>query len=406
MNNDSRRVVRRLLLGSGINGLGGGVWFTVWALYLTRDLGIPPGRAGLALLVAGAVGLALAVPVGAVADRYGARRVLVVLYLVRGGAALAFLLVRDLPSLVVAAALFDGAQIVGMGVQGALVAGLFEGGERVRVLALNRAVVHATNALGAAIGAVVLTIDQHWAYATAIAFNAVTFVVAALTLRGMPEAPTVERSARWAGLRGEAVRDLPYIAVMAPVAGLTLCWAMLSAGVPLWVSERTDAPPAVAAVAVVISAVFIAVLQTPVSVRVRTVSQGARAATWAGGLLAASCLVLVGAPWLGAAVVLAAVVVHVAGELLFTAGQWQLSMELMREDRKGEYQGLNAALTGVVMTFAPALVTALVGGLAAVGWVVLALVFAACAAPVVPLARWAERTRPAEAVSVREQAAR
>ncbi|MGK5558388.1 zinc-binding dehydrogenase, partial [Actinomadura kijaniata] len=32
------------------------------------------------------------------------------------------------------------------------------------------------------------------------------------------------------------------------------------------------------------------------------------------------------------------------------------------EDRKGEYQGLNAALTGVVMTFAPAVVTALVGG--------------------------------------------
>ncbi|MFC9972312.1 MFS transporter [Spirillospora sp. NPDC127200] len=399
MNSERGRVERRLLLGGGITGLGGGVWFTVWALYLTRDLGIPAGRMSMALIVAGVAGLLLAVPVGAVADRHGARRVLLWLYLVRGASALAFLAVDGVVGLIVVATLFNGAQIVGMGVNNALVAGLFAGPDRIRVLARLRAVVHGANTLGAAGGALVLAVDEHWAYASAIAFNALTFFAAVATLHRVPEAATAERAARWMGLRGAAIRDLPYIAVLAPVAGLSLCWAMLSVGVPLWVSEHTAARPAVAAVAVVVSSLLIAVLQTPVSVRIQDTGRAARAATLAGALLAAGCLLLIGASGaavtLAVVIVLAASLVHVAGELLFIAGQWQLSMALMREDRKGEYQGLNAALTGVVQTFAPALVAALVGGLAAMGWLLLAVVFLLCAAPVVPLTRHALRTREA-----------
>jgi len=65
----------------------------------------------------------------------------------------------------------------------------------------------------------------------------------------------------------------------------------------------------------------------------------------------------------------------------------------MRDDLRGEYQGLNATLAGIVMTFSPAAVAALVGGLGAAGWLVLAAIFLACGAPVVPLARHAVRTR-------------
>ncbi|WP_067491309.1 MFS transporter [Actinomadura hibisca] len=401
MKSDCSRVERRLLLGGGVNGLGGGVWFTVWALYLTRDLGFSSGRMSFALIVAGIAGLLLAVPIGAVADRHGARRVLLWLYLVRGASALAFLVVDDMVGLIVVATLFNGAQIVGMGVNNALVAGLFDGPDRIRVLARLRAVIHGANTLGAAGGAIVIGVDAHWAYASAIAFNALTFLVAAATLRGVPEAATAERSARWMGLRGEALRDLPYIAVLAPVAGMSLCWAMLSVGVPLWVSEHTAARPVVAALAVVVSSLLIAALQTPVSVRIQDTGRAARAATLAGVLLAVGCVLLIGASGptvaLAVVIVLAAALVHVAGELLFIAGQWQLSMDLMREDRKGEYQGLNAALTGVVQTFAPALVAALVGGLAATGWLILAVVFLLCAAPVIPLTRHALRTREVNA---------
>ena len=44
---------------------------------------------------------------------------------------------------------------------------------------------------------------------------------------------------------------------------------------------------------------------------------------------------------------------------------------LMREECRGEYQGLNATMTGDVQEFAPAAVAALVGGLGAPGWLVL-----------------------------------
>ena len=395
MNHD--RAARRLLVGAGINGVGGGLWFTIWALYLTRVVGLSPGKLGLSLTVAGLVGIALSLPGGAVADRLGARRVSVTINLVRAVACLAFLAVDGLLALTLVAAVFNGAQVVGSGVGNALITGLFSDDERVRMLARSRAAVHAGNTVGAGLGAAVLAIDQRWAYAAAIVLNAVTFVVNASLLASVPETPTRRRLSRWAGLRGTAIRDRHYLAVMAPITAFTACWAVLSVGIPLWVTSATKAPVVVAAVTVIVSSVLIAALQSAVSARILTVRRGARAATLSGVALAASCLAFVPAAWVGAGwavlIVVGAGLLHVVGELLFVSGQWGVSVGLMREECQGEYQGLNATMTGAVQEFAPAAVAALVGGLGAGGWVALAAFFGACAVPIVPLATRAVAAR-------------
>src|SRR3954466_15154937 len=85
--------LRSLLWGRGVSALGDGLWFTIGALSLPRIPGLPPVTVGAGLAVAGAVGMAAAVPLGAFADRVGARPVLVVLTLVRAAAMAGYLAV-------------------------------------------------------------------------------------------------------------------------------------------------------------------------------------------------------------------------------------------------------------------------------------------------------------------------
>src|SRR6187549_1441524 len=99
-----RGVATRLLVGTAINGVGGGLWFTIWALYLTRVVGLSAGQLGGSLAVAGVVGIALSLPGGALADRLGARRVSVAINLVRAVSCLAFLAVDGLLALTLVAA--------------------------------------------------------------------------------------------------------------------------------------------------------------------------------------------------------------------------------------------------------------------------------------------------------------
>jgi hypothetical protein len=92
-------------------------------------------------------------------------------------------------------------------------------------------------------------------------------------------------------------------------------------------------------------------------------------------------------------VLLAAAVVHVAGELLFVAASWGLSIPLMPPDRPGEYQGVFATGEATALMAAPALMTTLVADWGQPGWLVLAALFLLPAAAAVPVTRWALRTR-------------
>jgi hypothetical protein len=92
-------------------------------------------------------------------------------------------------------------------------------------------------------------------------------------------------------------------------------------------------------------------------------------------------------------VLLAAAVVHVAGELLFMAASLGLSIPLMPRDRPGEYQGVFATGEATALMAAPALMTTLVADWGQPGWLVLAALFLLPAAAAVPVTRWALRTR-------------
>jgi hypothetical protein len=197
------------------------------------------------------------------------------------------------------------------------------------------------------------------------------------------------------------VRDGPYVTLAGLTGALALCWGMLSTGVPLWVALHTDAPQSVSAVIVVVNSLAIAALQVRATRGSRAPRAAARRAMWSGAALAASRVLFAateggaGAP--AVALLLAAGVVHVAGELFFVAASWGLSVPLMPADAPGEYQGVFAAGEATAVTAAPTLMTVLLAGWGRPGWLVLAALFLAVAAAVAPATRWALRTRPVAA---------
>ncbi|MCO1659641.1 MFS transporter [Pseudonocardia humida] len=388
--------LRRLLWGRGVSAIGDGLWFTIWALYLTRVLGHSPATVGLGMAVAGAAGLVAAAPIGALADRLDPRRLLVALTAVRAAAMAGYLPAASLPVFLLATVAFVALANGGSAVRTALVAGLVsEQAARVRALAGQRVAQHAGNAVGAGAGALVLALDQPGAYRVAIVGTVVAFLVLAVMTLGVPAPGRPEPRAR-RGLRS-VLRDRPYCALVGVTAVLSLCWAMLSTGLPLWIAGHTDLPLALSGAMVVLSSVGIALGQVPAGRLARTPDQAARTAAWSGVVLAAACLLLAttgsGAGVVAAAVVVGAGVLHLAGELGYVAAGWTLSLGYMREEDRGAYQGATEAATATVQMVGPGLFTLALDGWGPGGWVLAAGIFlvAGCAVP--GAARWAARTR-------------
>src|SRR5215213_3221619 len=85
--------LRRIAAGTLISAIGNGAWYTSWALFLTRSVGLSPAQVGLGMTAAGIVGVLAATPAGWLADRLGAREVYAALLAVQGTASLAYLAV-------------------------------------------------------------------------------------------------------------------------------------------------------------------------------------------------------------------------------------------------------------------------------------------------------------------------
>jgi len=388
--------LRRLLWGRTISALGDGLWFTVWALYFTRVLHLPTAIVGVGLAVAGAFGMAIAVPLGALADRFSPRGVLVAVTLIRAVAMACYLLVHDPWTFIAVTVAFTSLANGGTAVRTALVTALVTDTEaRMSALGRQRVAQHAGYAIGAGLGALVLSADRVPVYVLAIAGNAITFLCLAVLTASVPAPRTPVRAPR-PSVR-IALADRPYISVMATTSVLSLCWAMLSTGLPIWISHDTRLPLSLSGAVVVISSVGIAALQLPANRLARTTAAAARTAVRAAVALVAACLLLAGTtsgsgPF-AAALVITAGLLHLAGELGYVAAGWGLSVTLMREQARGAYQGVSEAATATVQMIGPAIFTAALGTFGAGGWLLVAALFAAAAAPVPALTRWAERTR-------------
>src|SRR3954451_19218630 len=93
-------LIRRLSVQSVLSAVGDGVFLTGSAVFFTQIVGLSAAQVGLGLTISGVVTFALAVPLGTLADRFGAKPVWAVSSLVEALAYLLWLTVGGMASYV------------------------------------------------------------------------------------------------------------------------------------------------------------------------------------------------------------------------------------------------------------------------------------------------------------------
>src|SRR5690242_4690595 len=138
----------RLVAASLIDWTGTGFYLAISAIFLTRSVGLTPSQVGLALAGAGAVAFAGSVHVARLGDRFGQRRVLVGLHVVRALGFLALAMVHDLPATLVTLGAIALADQASASVTQALAGELAGTEDRVALMARLRVVTNIGITLG------------------------------------------------------------------------------------------------------------------------------------------------------------------------------------------------------------------------------------------------------------------
>ncbi|MFI5843069.1 MFS transporter [Catenuloplanes sp. NPDC051500] len=374
--------LRRLLTVTAVDTVGRGAFFTLTSLYLIGVAGIPAVTVGLGLTVAGGVGVLSSLGFGHLADRWSSHRMLVVLHVVQGGALTAYVLVRDLPTLILVASLVVLGQQGGASVRSAAIGRAFPGEERVRIRALIRTVTNAGIAAGTALAAIPLAIGTPAAYRVTMVAAGALFLAAAVLLLGLPaeriDARPGTGEATGAPSRGP-YRDRRFLLLAALNGVFGIQFGLFEIAVPLWVVHHTEAPDVLVSALLLLNTALVVGLQVRLSRGTSDLRGAGRAMTWAGWLMAFACLLWAVAgelPALAAVVtLLAAAAVHTLAEITSSAAGWSISFELAPADAIGAYQGVYGTGFAIGAMAAPVVVTATAIDRGAPGWALLAVIF-------------------------------
>src|SRR5581483_4882573 len=143
--------------------------------------------------------------------------------------------------------------------------------------------------LGSALAAVALHADTRTAYVTLIVADAATFLAAAVLVMRLPHvAPLTQAQAdatKWV-----AVRDRPYVALVAANALVCVHNGLLEIALPLWVVRDTSAPRWLVAVLFLVNTSMCVLFQVRASRGVDDVAGSVRALRRSGLLLLAACV--------------------------------------------------------------------------------------------------------------------
>lgn len=391
---DTRRPGRLLAAAQLVSSLGDGAFLTCSVLFFTRIVGLSPAQVGLGLTLGWAVGSVAGVPLGHLADRRGARGSAVLLALGTAVAISAFLFVRTPLLFVLAACVYASCQTGLAAVRQALLAALADPARRTTIRAHLQSAGNAGLAIGAGLGGLALSADTASAYLTVFALDALSFVAAAVVLRALPR--TSPSPARKGEPKLAVLRDRPYALISLLNMILLLRMPLLSVAIPLWIVERTQAPGWTVSVLFVLNTAVVVLFQVKVAARLSGVGTAARMVRRSGVVLLASCLAFAlsaagSSPWTSFAVLVAGALVQVVGEMMQSAGTWEISFDLAPADKQGQYQGFFGTGTSVARMLGPALLTTVVVGWGTAGWLLVGLVFLGAGWAMGPAVRWAQR---------------
>ncbi|MEU8777715.1 MFS transporter [Streptomyces sp. NPDC048606] len=390
-------VVRVLAVSNLARTVANGFLLSVSVLFFIRAVGIDSERVGLGLTVAAVLAMLVSIPAGRLSDRLGSRNTSVLFGAAQGAAVCCYALTGGFTGFLVVVALSAMADAGGAAARGALIAEAVPAAERVRARAYLQSVINVGLAVGTLLGGLALAGDSGALYRWLLAGAGLLFTAAALLCLRLPRTKAPAAGAA-GGPRRNVLRDGPFLAVSVLNAVLVLGTdALLTVALPIWITERTDAPVSIFAALVFVNTALCVLFQVRMSRGAEDVTGGARAMRRSGILLAVCCAVFAlsaGQPaWVAAVCLVVGAVVHVCGEMLHSAGSWALSYELAPQDAHGQYQGMFNLAQRVGGAVTPILTTAVIIGWGAPGWLLFGALLLAGGLATPATARWAARTR-------------
>ena len=388
--------LRTLAIGTFVNRAGSGALVTVFALYFTRKVGLEPSQIGLALSIGAFVGMLTQVPFGHLGDVRGPKEVLRGLTFITGATSLTLLFTRHFLLLILVMAVLTGFEAGANGVRNGYIARIATGGQGVRFKAYLRAVTNVAIGLGALMGGLALAVDESWAYLSVLALDGIGTIGAGLLYAALPHVDPAPAAAEGEP-RLAVLRDVPYVVVTFLAGIIAMHFVIIEVGIPLWISEHTEAPKSMVALLLVLNTAAVALFQVRLARGSESVESSARlgiigAAWMAGGFAIIGFTNGVGQHAAIALLVIGSAV-HVVGEMLSSGASWGVSMGLAPVERQGQYQGFAGLGFSIANVAAPTLTTVLCIEWGRPGWFILGGLIFTAAVLNKPACDWALRTR-------------
>ena len=391
------RPQRIYLLTTLINTYGVGLILTAMTLYAIKVVHLTPQNSGLALTIAGLVGLLAAMPMGALADRRGPRDISRLAMLLMAASAVGFVLfARDFVSYLIVATV-QGAALSASVTADVTLLRRVGGEEATTFRSQTQAVFNLGVSLGVATCGVAIQLNTVNAYRALFLGQALTSLIGVAIVGRLPKFEPLPGAHEESVVA--ALKDRPFLGYAVLSGAMYMQYFVLTLLLPVWVVYHTHAPRWSVSAFVIVNTVLVVLFQVRIGKTVQTIKQGGTAIRRAGVIFLVSCSAMglaTGIPaWAALLLLAAAVVLHTYGELWHSSGTFALDFGLAPEHAQGQYQGLVGMGNGAGQALAPFVLIGLVLAGGRLGFVLLGAGFALLSLAAPAVARWGERTRPA-----------
>jgi MFS family permease len=390
------RTQRIYLLTTLINTYGIGLILTAMTLYAIKVAHLTAQNSGLALTIAGLVGLLAAMPMGALADRRGPRDITRLAMLLMAASAVGFVLfARDFVSYLIVATVQASALSASVTADVALLRRV--GGEEATTFrAQTQAVLNLGISLGVATCGVAIQLNTVNAYRALFLGQALTSLIGVAVLGRLPKFEPLPGAHEESVVA--ALKDRPFLAYTVLSGVMYMQYFVLALLLPVWIVYHTHAPRWSVSAFVIVNTVLVVLFQVRIGKTVQTIKQGGAVIRRAGVIFLVSCSAIglaTGIPaWAALLLLAGAVALHTYGELWHSSGTFALDFGLAPEHAQGQYQGLVGMGNGAGQALSPFVLIGLVLAGGRLGFVLLGAWFALLGLAAPAVARWGERTRP------------
>jgi MFS family permease len=393
------KLERDLAIQCVLSAFATGSFLTGTAVFFTKIVGLSGAQVGLGLSIAAAVTVLLQLPLARLADRFGAKPLWVLASAIEAALYFIWPLIGSMVTFVAMLSVLAVFETAGRNARNVYRIAVFTRETRVRALAYMRAARNVGYTLGAGAAGVALGIGTTAVkvvpYLTGGLLVLNALMIATMLPAIVRRLPTSTDEDDKSTIAPPAWRNVGFVALAACNGVLSSNQVLLNIVVPLWLVERTDAPPALLAWLFGTNTVLAVLLQVRASRVADSVDGSLRAVRWSGWAFVVSCAILavthdtIG--WVSVVLIWVGHVTITGAELWQSAADWGFTSELSDHRRLGDYQGVWGIGYQVEPIIFPALYTFLALQWGTPGWAVIAAIGVAAAALAHPAARAAER---------------